>query len=54
MNAQEKHWVNKWLHQIWIIDNENDHQADDISEFLSELARKTGFNLFKYGEKDES
>lgn len=47
MNAQEKRWINKWLHKILIVDNENDSQADDISEFLLELARKTNFQLTK-------
>ena len=47
MNAQEKRWINKWLHQIWVIDNDNDSQADDINEFLWELARRTGFQLIK-------
>ena len=41
MNAQEKRWINKWLHKIWVIDNENDSQADDINDFLWELARRT-------------
>ena len=47
MNAQEKRWINKWLHKIWIVDNETDSQADDINEFLAELASRTGFQLIK-------
>lgn len=47
MNAQDKRWINKWLHKIWVEDNENDSQADDINEFLWELARKTNFQIIK-------
>ena len=55
MNAQEKRWINKWLHKIWVIDSENDSQADDINDFLWELARRTNFTLYKTNnlESDE-
>lgn len=46
MNAQDKRWINMWLHKIWIVDNENDSQADDISEFLWELSKRSGFYYF--------
>lgn len=45
MNAKEKEWIKKELYKIWVIDNENDCQADDISDFLMELASKVGFDL---------
>lgn len=46
MNAQEKRWINNWLHKIWVIDSHNDCQADDITDFLWELARRTGYQYF--------
>ena len=47
MNAQEKRWINKWLHKILVIDIHNDSQVDDIEEFLIQLSRKTNFQLIK-------
>lgn len=47
MNAQDKRWINKCLHKIWVIDNENDCQADDIQDFLWELAKRTGFQIIR-------
>ena len=47
MNAQEKRWINKWLHKILVIDSntECDCQADDINTFLWELAKRTNFQI---------
>lgn len=47
MNAQDKRWINKCLHQIWVVDNNNDSQADDINDFLWELAKRTGFQIIR-------
>ena len=47
MNAQDKRWINKCLHKIWVVDNNNDSQADDINDFLWELARRTGFQIIR-------
>ena len=48
MNQQDKKWIRQWLHRIWVEDNENDAQADDITEFLAELAQKAGFDINEY------
>ena len=53
MNAAEKRWVNKWLHKIWVVDNTNDSQADDINDFLWELGRRAGFQMIKENNKDD-
>lgn len=45
MNVKEKKWIKERLYKIWVIDNENDCQADDISDFLMELGIKAGFDL---------
>lgn len=45
MNKKEKQWIKEQLYKIWVVDNENDCQADDISEFLMELGSKAGFDL---------
>ena len=51
MNAQEKRWINKWLHQILVVDVNNDSQADHISDFLLELAIRTNFQMVKREEE---
>ncbi len=48
MNNKEKKWIKEQLYKIWVIDNENDCQADDITDFLSELANKVDFNVLEY------
>ena len=45
MNAKEKQWIREQLYKIWVVDNENDCQADDISDFLMELGIIAGFDL---------
>lgn len=45
MNQQDKKWIRQWLHRIWVEDNKNDAQADDITDFLSELAIKADYKL---------
>lgn len=45
MNQQDKKWIRQWLNKIWVEDNENDAQADDITNFLSELAIKVDYKL---------
>lgn len=45
MNQKDKKWIRQWLHRIWVEDTENDAQADDITDFLSELAIKTDYKL---------
>lgn len=45
MNREEKEWIKKQLYKIWVEDNENDSQADDITEFLMELGRRSGFDI---------
>ena len=54
MNAQEKRWINKWLHKIWVIDNESDSQANNINDFLLELARRTNYTFFKTDNLESS
>lgn len=48
MNKSEKKWIKEKLYKIWVEDNENDCQADDITEFLAELASKVGFDYNDY------
>jgi len=43
MNQKDKKWIRQWLNKIWVEDNENDAQADDITEFLSELAKISNY-----------
>lgn len=45
MNKAEKKWIKDELYKIFVTDNENDCQADDIIDFLMDLASKVGFNL---------
>jgi hypothetical protein len=45
MNSKEKKWIKDSLYKIFVIDNENDCQADDITEFLMELASKIGYSI---------
>lgn len=52
MNAKEKKWIKEKLHKILVTDiiNELDCQADDINEFLADLADMVGLDVMSYYE----
>ena len=50
MNSKDKKWIKEQLYKIWIEDNDNDRQADDINEFLMELAGMVEFDYMKVVE----
>ena len=47
MKAQERAWIKKKLYKILVIDmvDDLDCQADDINEFLSDLADIVGLDV---------
>lgn len=47
MNSKDKKWIKEQLYKIWVEDVENDRQADDINEFLMELAGMVDFDYMK-------
>lgn len=52
MNAKEKKWIKEKLHKILVVDilDELDCQADDINEFLADLADMVGLDVMSYYE----
>ena len=55
MNAQEKRWINKWLHKIWVVDfKDMNAQLADIDILLKELAKKTNYTLYKTDNLESS
>ena len=46
MNAQEKKWIRKKLYKILVTDlvEDLDCQADDINDFLADLAEMVGLD----------
>ena len=47
MNAREKQWIRKELYKILVTDivEDLDCQADDINDFLADLAETVGLDV---------